>query len=67
MWLCLAPLKVTRSSVSPLPSLQEENSVFIMTNMVITMNQTQGLCPEVGSFLEKSLGPHTPLSILVPQ
>ncbi|XP_060257143.1 P2X purinoceptor 4 isoform X2 [Ovis aries] len=26
---------------------QEENSVFIMTNMVITMNQTQGFCPEI--------------------
>uniref|UniRef100_A0A8C6FWG6 Purinergic receptor P2X 4 n=1 Tax=Moschus moschiferus TaxID=68415 RepID=A0A8C6FWG6_MOSMO len=26
---------------------QEENSVFIMTNMIITMNQTQGLCPEI--------------------
>ncbi|XP_054450119.1 P2X purinoceptor 4 isoform X2 [Pteronotus mesoamericanus] len=25
---------------------QEENSLFIMTNMIITMNQTQGLCPE---------------------
>uniref|UniRef100_A0A1W7RF18 P2X purinoceptor n=1 Tax=Agkistrodon contortrix contortrix TaxID=8713 RepID=A0A1W7RF18_AGKCO len=25
---------------------QAENSVFIMTNMIITLNQTQGLCPE---------------------
>ncbi|XP_007448780.1 PREDICTED: P2X purinoceptor 4 [Lipotes vexillifer] len=25
---------------------QEENSLFIMTNMIVTMNQTQGLCPE---------------------
>uniref|UniRef100_A0A8D1CSS2 Purinergic receptor P2X 4 n=2 Tax=Sus scrofa TaxID=9823 RepID=A0A8D1CSS2_PIG len=26
---------------------QEENSLFIMTNLIITMNQTQGLCPEI--------------------
>ncbi|XP_014714198.1 P2X purinoceptor 4 isoform X2 [Equus asinus] len=26
---------------------QEENSLFVMTNMIITMNQTQGLCPEI--------------------
>ncbi|XP_059751651.1 P2X purinoceptor 4 isoform X1 [Balaenoptera ricei] len=26
---------------------QEENSLFIMTNMIVTMNQTQGLCPEI--------------------
>ncbi|XP_061459031.1 P2X purinoceptor 4 isoform X2 [Rhineura floridana] len=26
---------------------QGENSVFIMTNMIITLNQTQGLCPEL--------------------
>ncbi|XP_040475881.1 P2X purinoceptor 4 isoform X1 [Ursus maritimus] len=26
---------------------QEENSLFIMTNMIITMNQTQGFCPEL--------------------
>ncbi|KAG8514949.1 P2X purinoceptor 4 [Galemys pyrenaicus] len=26
---------------------QEENSLFIMTNMIVTTNQTQGLCPEV--------------------
>ncbi|XP_037367098.1 P2X purinoceptor 4 isoform X2 [Talpa occidentalis] len=26
---------------------QEKNSLFIMTNMIITMNQTQGLCPEI--------------------
>uniref|UniRef100_A0A8C6YJA3 P2X purinoceptor n=1 Tax=Naja naja TaxID=35670 RepID=A0A8C6YJA3_NAJNA len=25
---------------------QAENSVFIMTNMIATLNQTQGLCPE---------------------
>uniref|UniRef100_A0A8C6EJI6 ATP receptor n=1 Tax=Microcebus murinus TaxID=30608 RepID=A0A8C6EJI6_MICMU len=26
---------------------QEENSLFIMTNMILTMNQTQGTCPEI--------------------
>uniref|UniRef100_A0A667I519 P2X purinoceptor n=1 Tax=Lynx canadensis TaxID=61383 RepID=A0A667I519_LYNCA len=26
---------------------QEENSLFIMTNMITTVNQTQGLCPEL--------------------
>uniref|UniRef100_A0A673UGY0 P2X purinoceptor n=2 Tax=Suricata suricatta TaxID=37032 RepID=A0A673UGY0_SURSU len=26
---------------------QEENSLFIMTNMITTINQTQGLCPEL--------------------
>nr|XP_010598170.1 P2X purinoceptor 4 isoform X2 [Loxodonta africana] len=26
---------------------QEENSIFIMTNMILTMNQTQGVCPEI--------------------
>ncbi|CAO2629554.1 P2X purinoceptor 4 [Lemmus lemmus] len=26
---------------------QEENSLFIMTNMIITVNQTQSTCPEV--------------------
>ncbi|XP_062999990.1 P2X purinoceptor 4 [Elgaria multicarinata webbii] len=26
---------------------QGENSVFVMTNMIITLNQTQGLCPEL--------------------
>ncbi|XP_012586528.1 PREDICTED: P2X purinoceptor 4 [Condylura cristata] len=26
---------------------QEENSIFIMTNLIITTNQTQGLCPEM--------------------
>uniref|UniRef100_A0A8I3WXK3 P2X purinoceptor n=1 Tax=Callithrix jacchus TaxID=9483 RepID=A0A8I3WXK3_CALJA len=26
---------------------QEENSLFIMTNMILTINQTQGLCPEI--------------------
>nr|AFQ41092.1 purinergic receptor P2X4 subunit variant 2 [Cavia porcellus] len=26
---------------------QEENSLFIMTNMIITVNQTQGTCPEI--------------------
>ncbi|KAF6082322.1 purinergic receptor P2X 4 [Phyllostomus discolor] len=26
---------------------QEENSLFVMTNMIITVNQTQGFCPEV--------------------
>ncbi|KAB1255537.1 P2X purinoceptor 4 [Camelus dromedarius] len=26
---------------------QEENSLFIMTNMIFTVNQTQGLCPEI--------------------
>ncbi|XP_034284646.1 P2X purinoceptor 4 [Pantherophis guttatus] len=26
---------------------QAENSVFIMTNMIVTLNQTQGLCPEL--------------------
>uniref|UniRef100_A0A2K6EM76 P2X purinoceptor n=1 Tax=Propithecus coquereli TaxID=379532 RepID=A0A2K6EM76_PROCO len=26
---------------------QEENSLFIMTNMIVTMNQTQGTCPEI--------------------
>ncbi|KAM5188644.1 P2X purinoceptor 4 isoform 3-T3 [Callospermophilus lateralis] len=26
---------------------QEENSLFIMTNMIITMNQTQSICPEI--------------------
>lgn len=28
-----------------------------MTNIIVTLNQTQGFCPEVGSFLEKKLGP----------
>lgn len=28
---------------------QEENSVFVMTNMIFTLNQTQGQCPEVGT------------------
>ncbi|XP_077015920.1 P2X purinoceptor 4 [Tamandua tetradactyla] len=27
--------------------VQEENSLFIMTNMIITKNQSQGICPEV--------------------
>ncbi|KAM9621950.1 P2X purinoceptor 4 isoform 2-T2 [Trichechus inunguis] len=26
---------------------QEKDSIFIMTNMIITMNQTQGICPEI--------------------
>uniref|UniRef100_A0A8C2VLB9 Purinergic receptor P2X 4 n=1 Tax=Chinchilla lanigera TaxID=34839 RepID=A0A8C2VLB9_CHILA len=26
---------------------QEENSIFVMTNMIITVNQTQGTCPEI--------------------
>ncbi|KAF6278271.1 purinergic receptor P2X 4 [Rhinolophus ferrumequinum] len=26
---------------------QEENSLFIMTNMIVTLNQTQGVCPEI--------------------
>uniref|UniRef100_A0A2K5Q7I2 Uncharacterized protein n=1 Tax=Cebus imitator TaxID=2715852 RepID=A0A2K5Q7I2_CEBIM len=26
---------------------QEENSLFIMTSMILTVNQTQGLCPEI--------------------
>uniref|UniRef100_A0A2K5IBB1 ATP receptor n=1 Tax=Colobus angolensis palliatus TaxID=336983 RepID=A0A2K5IBB1_COLAP len=26
---------------------QEENSIFVMTNMILTMNQTQDLCPEI--------------------
>uniref|UniRef100_A0A2K6R6E1 Purinergic receptor P2X 4 n=1 Tax=Rhinopithecus roxellana TaxID=61622 RepID=A0A2K6R6E1_RHIRO len=26
---------------------QEENSLFVMTNMILTMNQTQDLCPEI--------------------
>uniref|UniRef100_A0A8C0WYS2 ATP receptor n=1 Tax=Castor canadensis TaxID=51338 RepID=A0A8C0WYS2_CASCN len=26
---------------------QEENSLFVMTNMIITMNQTQSTCPEI--------------------
>ncbi|KAL6042306.1 hypothetical protein STEG23_012792 [Scotinomys teguina] len=26
---------------------QEENSLFIMTNMIITVNQTQSICPEI--------------------
>ncbi|XP_032287482.1 P2X purinoceptor 4 isoform X1 [Phoca vitulina] len=26
---------------------QEENSLFVMTNMIITVNQTQGFCPEL--------------------
>ncbi|XP_075389990.1 P2X purinoceptor 4 isoform X2 [Tenrec ecaudatus] len=26
---------------------QEENSLFIMTNMIVTMNQSQGVCPEI--------------------
>nr|CAB90750.1 P2X4b receptor subunit [Mus musculus] len=26
---------------------QEENSLFIMTNMIVTVNQTQGTCPEI--------------------
>ncbi|XP_008058151.1 P2X purinoceptor 4 isoform X2 [Carlito syrichta] len=26
---------------------QGENSLFVMTNMIITMNQTQGTCPEI--------------------
>ncbi|XP_063171352.1 P2X purinoceptor 4 [Candoia aspera] len=26
---------------------QAENSVFIMTNLIITLNQTQGVCPEL--------------------
>lgn len=29
--------------------VQEENTVFIMTNMIMTLNQTQGSCPEVGT------------------
>lgn len=37
-------------ALSPPPALQEENSLFIMTNMIVTTNQTQGHCPEVGSF-----------------
>lgn len=44
----------------PFPPLQEENSLFIMTNMITTVNQTQGLCPEVGSFSGKSLRPLSP-------
>ncbi|XP_023589434.1 P2X purinoceptor 4-like [Trichechus manatus latirostris] len=35
---------------------QEKDSIFIMTNMIITMNQTQGICPEVGGFSGKSRG-----------
>ncbi|XP_077811666.1 P2X purinoceptor 4 isoform X2 [Macaca mulatta] len=26
---------------------QQENSLFVMTNMILTMNQTQDLCPEI--------------------
>uniref|UniRef100_A0A8C5NWI3 Purinergic receptor P2X, ligand-gated ion channel 4 n=1 Tax=Jaculus jaculus TaxID=51337 RepID=A0A8C5NWI3_JACJA len=26
---------------------QEENSIFIMTNMIVTLNQTQSTCPEI--------------------
>ncbi|KAM9194757.1 P2X purinoceptor 4 isoform 2-T2 [Dugong dugon] len=26
---------------------QEKDSIFIMTNMIITVNQTQGICPEI--------------------
>ncbi|XP_045152686.1 P2X purinoceptor 4 isoform X1 [Echinops telfairi] len=26
---------------------QEENSLFIMTNMIVTVNQSQGVCPEI--------------------
>ncbi|CAO2629553.1 P2X purinoceptor 4 [Lemmus lemmus] len=39
---------------------QEENSLFIMTNMIITVNQTQSTCPEVGGSLGKPLtqAPH---------
>uniref|UniRef100_A0A9L0SK88 P2X purinoceptor n=1 Tax=Equus caballus TaxID=9796 RepID=A0A9L0SK88_HORSE len=40
---------------------QEENSLFVMTNMIITMNQTQGLCPEVGSFSWKEPWTSRPL------
>uniref|UniRef100_A0A663MK93 P2X purinoceptor n=1 Tax=Athene cunicularia TaxID=194338 RepID=A0A663MK93_ATHCN len=30
---------------------QEENSVFVMTNVILTLNQRQDRCPEVGSAL----------------
>jgi hypothetical protein len=33
-----------------------------MTNMIITMNQTQSTCPEVGGSSGKHLGPYTHLS-----
>lgn len=43
---------------------QEENSLFIMTNMIITVNQTQSTCPEVGGSLGKPLGaPHRQLLV----
>lgn len=47
-----------------LSSPQEENSLFIMTNMIITVNQTQSTCPEVGGSLGKPLGaPHRRLLV----
>lgn len=44
------------AGLSLLSPLQEENSLFVMTNIIVTINQTQGFCPEVGSFLEKGAG-----------
>lgn len=35
---------------------QEENSLFVMTNMIVTLKQTQGVCPEVGSFWGRASG-----------
>lgn len=29
--------------------VQEENTVFVMTNVILTLNQHQGRCPEVGT------------------
>lgn len=29
--------------------VQEENTVFVMTNVILTLNQRQGRCPEVGT------------------
>lgn len=46
----------------PPSPLQEENSLFVMTNLITTINQTQGLCPEVGSFSGKSLRLLSPTS-----
>lgn len=55
VWLC-GSSEGDMAGLSLLSPLQEESSLFIMTNIIVTMNQTQGFCPEVGSFLEKGSG-----------
>lgn len=45
-WVLLADLLLSFLLVL---HAQGENTVFVMTNLILTLNQKQGHCPEVGA------------------